>query len=125
MNVVNLIGNLVKDPQLGYSGDMAIAKFTIAVNDGYGEKQRTSYIPITVFGRPAENAERYLEKGSKVAVTGRIQTGSYEHDGTKRYVTEVIANEVTYLSTRHENTVKTENKAQLGYESLSDEDVPF
>lgn len=125
MNVVSLIGNLVRDPQLGYSGDMAIAKFTIAVNDGYGERQRTSYIPITVFGKPAQNAERYLTKGSKVAVTGHIQTGSYEHDGAKRYVTEVIADKVTYLSTKQENTVKTENKATQGSEALSDDDVPF
>ena len=125
MNVVSLIGNLTKDVTLGYAGDTAVAKFTVAVNDGYGEKQRTSFIPVTVFGKPAENADRYLGKGSKVAIVGRIQTGLYEKDGQKRYTTDVIANEVTYLSTKEENTAKTQNKASDGYTALSDEDVPF
>ncbi|MBQ9014854.1 MAG: single-stranded DNA-binding protein [Firmicutes bacterium] len=101
MNSVILIGNLTRDPELRYSTGMnqtAICRFTVAVNDGYGDKQRTSYIPIVVFNKQAENCDRYLAKGRKVAVNGRIQTGSYTNkEGNKVYTTEVIANNVEFL----------------------------
>ena len=100
MNNVNLIGNLTRDPELRYStgaNQTAVCRFTIAVNDGYGDKQRTSFIPIVVFNKQAENCDRYLAKGRKVAVNGKIQTGSYEKDGRTVYTTEVIANNVEFL----------------------------
>ena len=81
MNSVVLIGNLTRDPELRYASggnQTAVCRFTIAVNDGFGENKRTSFIPIVVFGKPAENCDRYLQKGSKVCINGRIQTGSYE-----------------------------------------------
>ena len=93
MNNVNLIGNLTRDPELRYStgaNQTAVCRFTIAVNDGYGDKQRTSFIPIVVFNKQAENCDRYLAKGRRVAITGRIQTGSYEKDGRTVYTTDVI-----------------------------------
>ena len=95
MNNVVLIGNLTRDPELRYSSggnQTAVCRFTIAVNDGYGENKRTSFIPIVVFGKPAENCDRYLQKGSKVCINGRIQTGSYERDGRTVYTTDVVAN---------------------------------
>ena len=66
---------------------------------GYGRhrNEKTSFIPIVVFGKQAENCDRYLAKGRKVAVNGRIQTGSYEKDGRTVYTTEVIANKVEFL----------------------------
>ena len=101
MNSVILIGNLTRDPELRYSTGMnqtAICRFTVAVNDGYGDKQRTSFIPVVVFGKQAENCDRYLAKGRKVAVNGRIQTGSYTNkEGAKVYTTDVIANNVEFL----------------------------
>ena len=101
MNSVILIGNLTRDPELRYSTGMnqtAVCRFTVAVNDGYGDKQRTSFIPIVVFGKQAENCDRYLAKGRKVAVEGRIQTGSYTNkEGNKVYTTDVIANHVEFL----------------------------
>ena len=101
MNNVNLIGNLTRDPELRYStgaNQTAICRFTIAVNDGYGDKQRTSFIPIVVFGKQAENCDRYLAKGRRVAITGRIQTGSYEKEGRTVYTTDIIASNVEFLS---------------------------
>ena len=95
MNNVVLIGNLARDPELRYStgaNGTAICRFTVAVNDGFGERRRTDFIPIVVFGKTAENCDRYLKKGSKVCVNGRIQTGSYEKEGRTVYTTEVIAN---------------------------------
>ena len=100
MNHVNLIGNLTKDPYISYEASndpRCVAKFTLAVNEGYGDKKRTDYIQCTAFGRIGENIERFVHKGSKVAVTGKIQTGSYEKDGRKVYTTEVIANTVEFL----------------------------
>lgn len=96
MNSVVLTGNLTKDPEVRYStgqNQTAICKFSIAVNDGYGDSKKTSFIPITVFGKAAENCEKWLKKGSKVCINGRIQTGNYDDkDGKKVYTTDVIAN---------------------------------
>ena len=101
MNSVILIGNLARDPELRYStgaNQTAVCRFTIAVNDGYGDRERTSFIPIVVFGKQAENCDKYLAKGRKVAVNGRIQTGSYTNkEGNKVYTTDVIANNVEFL----------------------------
>ena len=103
MNKVIIIGNLTAEPNITYttSNDpLCVCKMTIAVNEGYGDKKQTSFIPVTVFGRIAENCERFLTKGSKVCVSGRIQTGSYEKDGRKIYTTDVIAEQVEFLSGR-------------------------
>lgn len=106
MNNVILIGNLTRDPELRYStgaSQTAICRFTVAVNDRRRNPQtqewedNPSFIPIVVFGKQAENCDRYLAKGRKVAVNGRIQTGSYEKDGRTIYTTEVIANNVEFL----------------------------
>jgi single-strand DNA-binding protein len=82
----------------------AICRFTVAVNDRKRNQQtgewedNASFIPIVVFGKQAENCDRYLAKGRKVAVSGRIQTGSYTNkEGNKVYTTEVIANNVEFL----------------------------
>lgn len=120
MNQVNLIGNLTRDVELRYTTDQKpIARFSIAVNDGYGEAQRTSYIPVVAFGKQAENADRFLSKGSKVAIVGRIQTGSYEKDGRTIYTTDVIANNVEYLSTREKPAEPS------GFAAMREDDVPW
>jgi len=101
MNSVVLVGNLTRDPELRYStgaNQTAVCRFGIAVNDGYGDNARTSFINIVVFGKQGENCDRYLKKGSKVAVNGRIQTGSYEKNGQKIYTTDIVANRVEFLS---------------------------
>ena len=124
------IGNLVRDPEVRQSGEgKSVCRFTVAINDGWGERKETSYIPVVCFGKTAENCGRFLAKGSKVAVNGRIKTGSYtKQDGTKVYTTDVIANNVEFLSTREE-------PAQQGYQTSFDDapsgfrqvddDVPF
>ena len=102
MNSVYLIGNLTRDPDISYkpgTEPMCVCKFSLAVNEGYGENKRADYPSVVCFGRTAENCEKYLHKGSKVAVSGKIQTGSYEKDGRKIYTTEVIAIRLEFLST--------------------------
>lgn len=100
MNHVVLIGRLTRDPEIRYSGDLAIARFSLAIDrppkrDGSKE---TDFPNIVVFGRQAENCEKYISKGRLVAVEGRIQTGSYTNkNGDKVYTTEVVANRVEFL----------------------------
>lgn len=103
MNKVIIIGNLTKEPNVSYttSNDpLCVCKMTVAVNEGYGDKKQTAYIPVTVFGKVAENCERFLSKGSKICVQGRIQTGSYEKNGQKVYTTDVIAENIEFLSNK-------------------------
>lgn len=103
MNKVILIGNLTRDPETGEtSNGVAYGKFSIAVNrpytNGDGERE-TDFFNITVWRGQAENCGKYLHKGSKVAIIGSLQNRSYEDkDGIKRNVTDIIANEVEFLS---------------------------
>jgi len=84
---------------------MAVTKFTIAVNRISRREggDTADFIRVTVFDKQAENVERYLRKGSKVGVEGRIQTGSYEKDGKTVYTTDVIANRVEFLESKRDS----------------------
>ncbi len=105
MNKVILIGRLTRDPELRYTGtNTAVATFSLAVNRPFtnqaGERE-ADFINIVVWRKQAENVKNYLNQGSQVAVEGRIQTRSYEaEDGKRRYVTEVIADNVQFLDTK-------------------------
>lgn len=130
MNNVCLVGNLTRDPEVR-DGTTTICRFTVAVTDGYGDNEKTSFIPIVVFGKLADNCGQYLTKGSKVGVQGRIQTGSYERDGQKVYTTDIIANRVEFLSSKGNrpdyegNTHRDEFRASQGYQQMAYDDVPF
>ena len=102
MNSVILIGRLTRDPELRYTSgtQMAVAKFSIAVDRPVraGKEREADFPRITVFGKQAENCERYLAKGRMVGVQGRLQTGSYQDkDGRTVYTTDVIADRVEFL----------------------------
>ena len=106
MNKVILVGRVVRDPEVKYSaGDnsMAIARYTLAV-DRKGKKQEgqqnADFISCVAFGKVGEFAEKYLQKGTKIAVTGRIQTGSYEKDGVKVYTTDVVVEEHEFVESK-------------------------
>lgn len=106
MNKVYLIGNLTRDPEVSETGSgLTLCRFSIAVNRNYsssdGERQ-TDFFNITVWRALAENCGKYLKKGSKVAVVGSLQNRSYEDkDGIKRNVTDIVANEVEFLSSKN------------------------
>ena len=92
MNKVHLIGNLTADPVVRFTqSGKAVARFTLAIDDGYGENKRTDFPTIIVWGKTAETIGNSLHKGSKVAVNGKITTSSYEKNGQKVYTTEVTA----------------------------------
>lgn len=105
MNKVFLIGRLTRDPELRYTGNnTAVASFSIAVNRNFtnqsGERE-ADFINIVVWRKQAENVKNYLTQGSQVAIDGRIQTRSYDdQDGKKRYVTEVVADNVEFLGSK-------------------------
>ncbi len=132
MNQVNLIGRLTRDPDVRYNqNQMAVARFSIAINTGYGDNERTDYPNIVVFGKQAENCEKYLAKGRLVAVNGRIQTGSYTNkDGATVYTTDVVANRVEFLEWGDRAGGASQARPQeseaipQGFQEL-DEDLPF
>ncbi|PRR70893.1 single-stranded DNA-binding protein [Clostridium thermopalmarium] len=152
MNRVVLIGRLTKDPELRFTPGKgtAVCTFTLAVNrrfksDGQPE---ADFIPVVVWGKQAENTANYVGKGRLIGVSGSIQTRSYEaKDGTRRYVTEVVADEVQFLESRNavanydrsESILQGDNHGipsdsndifnQNGYEDeitpIDDGDIPF
>ena len=135
MNNVCLIGNLTHEPELKYTqgeNPIAVCRFRIAVNEGYGDRKRTDFLTIVAWRWTAENVDKFCHKGSKVAVTGKIQTGSYEkQDGTKVQTFEINANSVEFLSGKSEQAEqRTEAPMPAdvpsGFMQLdSDEGIPF
>jgi single-strand DNA-binding protein len=102
LNKVALVGRLTKDPEVRYAADnqTPIAKFTIAVDRTFKRdgQPTADFLPIVVFGKSAENCGKYIKKGRLVAVSGRIQTRSWDNqEGKRQYATEVIADEVDFL----------------------------
>lgn len=138
MNKVMLIGNLARDPELITTNNgVSLCRFTLAVqrrfNNNDGERE-ADFLPIIVWRGQAENCYKYLKKGSKAAISGSIQTRSYETtDGARRYMTEIIADEVEFLSTKNNNgedvlEEKEEDKKDdvVGkFEPINDDDLPF
>ena len=135
MNLIVLQGRLTRDPEVRYTPDsqLAIASFSVAVDRGKnknGEDMGADFIPVKVFGKQAENCERFLGKGCRVSVQGRIQTGSYEDkNGQKVFTTDVIAQRVEFIDFK-EKTPQNANQGAWndnpqGYSSLSEDDIPF
>ena len=109
MNKVILMGRLTRDPEVRYTaGDnaMAVARFSLAVDrrrraNGGSDEQTADFINCVSFGRQAEFAEKYLRKGTKLVVTGRIQTGSYTNkDGVRVYTTDVVVEEQEFAESK-------------------------
>ena len=138
MNKVTLIGNLAKDPELITTNNgVSLCKFTLAVqrrfsgNDG---EREADFLPIIVWRGQADNCYKYLKKGSKAAISGSIQTRSYEAtDGSRRYMTEIIADEVEFLASRgagsddipEEKTAEEQKDVVSKFEPIDDDDLPF
>ena len=108
MNKVFLIGRLTRNPELRYTGsNIPVATFSLAVNRNFSNAQgerEADFINIVVWRKQAENVSKYLTQGSQIAIDGRIQTRSYDdNEGKKRYVTEVVADNVEFLGTKSGN----------------------
>lgn len=129
MNKVILIGNVTKDIELKKTqNDVSVAQFTVAVARTFKNQngeQETDFLPVTVWRAQAENCAKYLKKGSKVAVCGSVQIRSYEDkDGNKRYATDIVANEVEFLTPKSENS-GSYSSGVPELEPVGEEDLPF
>lgn len=105
MNKVILLGRLTREPEIRYSaGENAIcvARYTLAVDRRYKRdgEQNADFISCVAFGKNGEFAEKYLHQGTKIAVVGRIQTGSYEKDGQRIYTTDVVVEEHDFAGSK-------------------------
>lgn len=136
MNKVHLLGRLTRDPEIRYPQDneqMAIARYTLAVDRRFKRdgEQTADFISCVAFGKAAEFTEKYLKKGTKIAVTGRIQTGSYTNrEGQKVYTTDVIIEEQEFAESKaaaDSSSQPAESDAR-GFMSIPDgieDDLPF
>ena len=133
MNSVVLIGRLTKDPDVRYtpSTQMAVATMTLAIDRPVkaGAEKHTDYPRVTVFGKQAENCEKYLAKGRLCGVQGRLQTGSYQNkDGVTVYTTDVVADRVKFLEwgdrQQNQQSHAHEENPYGDFQALS-EDCPF
>lgn len=118
MNKVILMGRLTRDPEVRYSqGEQAtaIARYTIAVDRRFrrdGDQQTADFISCVAFGRLGEFAEKYLRKGTKIVVTGRIQTGNYTNkDGQKVYTTDVVVEECEFAESKNSGGNTSDNES--------------
>lgn len=119
MNKTMLIGRLTKDPETRYAenGNMPITRFTMAVDRR--KKGEADFIPCKAFGKTAEIIEKYVKKGDRLAVCGRIETGSYEGKNGKVYTTDVIVDDFDLIGN------KKEEKQEKKDEFIKEEELPF
>ena len=130
MNKCILIGNLTKDPEISTTTNgVSVCRFTLAVTRRFanseGERD-TDFINIVAWRALADNCHKFIKKGSKVAVVGNIQSRSYDAaDGSKRYVTEIVAEEVEFLTTRNnDGEVRKEDEVSK-LQPVEDDGLPF
>lgn len=130
MNNVVLMGRLTRTPELRKAGETSVTNFTLAVDRDRKNKdgeRETDFIRVTVFGKQAETVCKWLDKGKRTMVQGRIQTGSYtDKDGNNRYTTDVIANRVQFIdfAAQDEAPAATAPSKEDGFAEIA-EDVPF
>ena len=144
MNKVILVGRLTRDPDIkNTTTGKSVASFTLAVDRRFKNKdgqKEADFVPIVVWGKQAEFVGQYLSKGSQIGVSGRLQVRSYDaQDGQRRYVTEVVADEINFLNTgkkdggNNANTQQQNNSEPMSTMGLDedfhlmadDDDIPF
>jgi len=133
MNKAIILGRLTKDPDLRTTASgISVCTFTVAVDRGFSKEKETDFIPVVTWRKLADIVSKNLSKGKKVAVSGRIQTRSYDaQDGSKRYVTEIVADDVKFLTPKSETASERtfdespETEFDDDFEPLDSEDMPF
>lgn len=128
MNKVILMGRLTKDPEVRYtqSTNTQVTSFTLAINRRFvkqGEERQADFINIVAWNKTAEFVSKYFKKGQQVGVIGRIQTRNYDDEqGTKHYITEVIAEEVYFAGDKKE---ETQSNTTDDFEITDMDSLPF
>lgn len=126
MNSVCLVGRLTRDPELRYTtSGMAVVRFTLAVDRRMSKEKRmeaeaknqptADFISCTAWGKTAETISNYVQKGHRLGVEGRIQTGSYEKDGQRFYTTDVIVNNMEFLESAAQGGGMRMNQQNQGF----------
>ena len=133
MNRAVIVGRLTRDPDLRYtSNGHAVANFTVAVNRPFKSEngeQEADFVNCVAWRKQAENLANYMRKGSRIGVDGRIQTRSYENDqGQKIFVTEILAEQITFLESRSEsqgNKMQQNQQTNQSQSNYSSQPNPF
>ena len=136
MNNVSLLGRLTRDPELKYTqSGTAVARFNVAVDRRISKEKRqeaeaanqptADFISCTAWRQTAELIANYFKKGNRIGVTGRIQTGSYEKDGTKVYTTDVIVESIDFVESKNENAGSGNNQGNNQEYSVENDDNFF
>ena len=129
MNKVILIGRLTKDVETRYSGETAISRYALAVDRKFKKdgEATADFINCVAFGKSGEFAEKYLRKGMKIAVEGRIQTGSYtdKETGKKVYTTDIIVEAHEFCESRGNQESAPQKQEEDKWMQVPDEDLPF
>ena len=141
MNNTNIIGNLTKDVELKYTqNNKAVVTVSIAVNEGFGDNQKTYFIDVQVWEKQAENLAKYCGKGSKIAVSGKLIQQTWEYEGKKQSKVLIQAFNITFLDSKKEGETgkvtpeeveesradNTDVFAEFADEvQLTDDDLPF
>ena len=136
MNKVILMGRLARDPEIRYTDQqLAIGRYSLACprRVQQGQEPAADFVNVVSFGKAAEFAEKYLHKGTKVLITGRLQTGSYTNkDGQKVYTTDVVAEEQEFCESKASGTTQNTNASSNpteGFMNFPDDgiedDLPF
>jgi len=133
VNRVTLVGRLGKDPELRFTqGGQAVAQVSVATDESFTDKQgqkqkKTEWHKVVVWGKQAESVSKYLAKGSLAYIEGKLQTREWEKDGVKRYMTEVVAQNVRFLDFRKDGdggSSKPAGEDELGF-PVDDDSIPF
>ncbi|MGL4761103.1 MAG: single-stranded DNA-binding protein [Sarcina sp.] len=136
MNKVILLGRLTRDPDLRFAqgSGKAVTRFTIAVTRPM-KRDESDFISCIAFNKAGETIAQYLTKGSQIAITGNIRTGSYEKDGQVRYTTDVIVDTFEFVSGDKKNTNNSNNNFNAAHQQfnqnnddmmpIDDGDIPF
>ena len=134
MNKVVLMGRLTRDPEVRYSqgeNSLCIARYTLAVDRPRQKDREASadFISIVAFGKAGEFAEKYFKKGTKLVVSGRIQTGNYTNkDGQKVYTTEIVAEDQEFAESKKSQGEESQGESSDGFVNIPEgieEDLPF
>ena len=137
MNKAMIIGNLTRDPEVNTTASgISVCRFTVAVTRPF-KRDETDFISVTAWRKSAELIGQYVRKGNKIAITGYIQTGSYEKDGIKRYTTDLIVEDFEFLTPKGQGGTGNQDAPpppkesglfedeKSDFEPLDDEQMPF
>lgn len=128
MNSVQLVGRLAADPEVRYTdGGLSIARFRVACDRRFKKEdsQTADFISCVAFGKTAEFIEKYFGKGKRIGLNGRIQTGSYEKDGTKVYTTDVVAENVEFADSVGGGQAAKSDDGFMDVPDGESEELPF